>query len=200
MSRYYNILDYLLSLPFAYVLTLGIFTIIAQGPYSYINLIFTSFHAWTGVVIVCSYGYTLNRLKFIPIPLRQIYSFSLVVAGMHLYDSIYSIFSLANGYSWSIFPIVSLIFTIILILFLETKNMFLEFRPLMLISLTILVWCFILLSQNGFFEAVRIYETVGGPDPNMNPIWLISKVAGFMVFPFATASGPLVREIRWLLI
>jgi hypothetical protein len=194
----YTALNGALQVPPLVALVYAITVMLRSGTvYSYIVLPpLASFHAWTAVVMLVAYFVAVHRLSFLPIPLRHIYAYSLMIAGMQLYESTYAVFAFATGHRYSVLPFFGLFIILNLLIFLDRKNLFLEPKRLNWGMLALLFGCYAALTIQGFFDVAYLYETAGGPDPNMNPVWLVSKFAGFMVFPFATIRGGETRVVR----
>jgi hypothetical protein len=182
-----------MSVAFAY----ACYVMLSGGVYAYIVLPpIASFHAWTAVSLIAAFFIGEHRLRFLPVPLRQIYAYTLMIAGMYLYEATYAVFAFATGHRYSVFPFLCFFIALALIIYLDHKNLFFEPTRINWFALGVLMLCYVALTVSGFFDVVLAYETVGGPDPNVNPLWLLSKFAGLMVFPFATLSGGENCEVR----
>ena len=197
----------LLNLPLTWaplaVIAYAVYMMAANGSvYTYIVLPpIAAFHAWTAAVMMVAYMVAVRRLSYLPVPLRHLYAEALVIWGLQFYESTYAAFAWATGHKYSLLPFAGLFLMTAVIITLDRKNIFFQLRPEFALLVTVLFACYTLLYVQGFFDAVILYESpLGGPDPNMNPLWLVSKVAGFMALPFATMRGPEVREVRWLLL
>ena len=199
MSSRYAVFEVILALPPAAALVYAVYVMLrANSFYAYIVLPpMTSFHAWSAICMVLSFGVALSRLKFRPSPLRHIYAYALMITGMLLYELTYAVFAFATDHRYSLLPFVFFVWAVIFLMWLDKKNLFLDWGRVNWAALGVLLGCYVVLTVNGFFDVVLAYETVGGPDPNVNPVWAVSKFAGMVVFSTATIRyGGINREVR----
>lgn len=156
-------------------------------------------HAWTAWVLGFSYFFSCELLIFLPLVLRNLYAAAFVVAGIHLYDTVWGFGSVLSGNGgFPIVPLMGLVGSIILMIWLDFRTMYLQLNKTAFIPLTIMIVCIGVMAYTGFFHEMNLYSVGLAPDPNVgNWWWMISKVAGFSVFPLLARGGNEVREVRW---
>lgn len=172
---------------------------VAGNLFTYLKFGTVSFHALTAMALCTAYIIGCTRLNFLPIPIRQIYSMSLVATGIHFYDVFWAIISLVSrrgAFSWG--SLVSLFIASLLLIFLDGQNIFLETTKLTWVFFTIMTISLSAMALTGFYSKMTLYEIGIGSDPNIdNYWWILSKFSGFLVMPFSTLRKHEAKEIRW---
>lgn len=167
-----------------------VFTYLKVGP--------MIFHALTALALCYAYCIGCERLKFLPIPSRQIYSASLVVAGIHFYDffwGIGSLLSLKKGFPWG--AAVSLFIASLLLVFLDKQNIFLKITNETWSFFTVMLISFCFMALTGFYTKMSLYDLGMGSDPNVDNFWwILSKFSGLIVIPVSTWTGEESKEVR----
>ena len=88
--------------------------------------------------------------------------------------------------------------SIILLIWLDFRTIYLQLNKSAFIPLTIMIVCIGVMAYTGFFHEMNLYSVGLAPDPNVgNWWWMLSKAAGLMVFPLLTRRGREFRGVRW---
>ena len=158
-------------------------------------------HSWTAIILGLSYLLSCEALIFLPLVLRNLYAVALVVTGIHLYDVVWGLGSTLSGNGGSpVVPLMGLVGSVILLIWLDFRTMYLQLNRSALIPLAIMVICIGAMAYTGFFHEMSLYSVGLASDPNIgNWWWMISKAAGLIIFPLMTRQGHENREIRWWL-
>jgi len=135
------------------------------------------------IYLTMGYLYPLTRL---------IVTTMFTVLSIHIYDFTWSFSSyVVRGHGFSLIATISVVILVLLLERFSNKhgifdiNLFrvdvIRIHEMGFIALILIyVLAFILMSCTGFYQAMTLYTTTGGPDPNVGNIWwLIGKVVVF---------------------
>ena len=199
--KHYAFFSLLTQAPGFALMALSLTQISLNGPFTYLRFGPVVSHAWSAFVFGFTYTVSSEALMFLPIPIRSLYAVALMVAGIHLYDSLWglgSVFSGNGGYP--VVPLISLIATMVLLVWLDSRNTYLKARRVALIPLFATIVLIGAMAFTGFYAEMSLYNAGVGVDPNVGNIWwMLSKFSGLMVFPLLTRSGRESKEVRWQL-
>jgi hypothetical protein len=149
-----------------------------KGTYSYVTLGFATFHAATLLCLGLGYLLLVRGLRRVEYQWRPPVAAMLLVLSAHLYDSIWGIVSLA--FRGGPLPLGGFLGAGIatLIIWRLDRKMDVVRPNLSLFALFtfMVVACLVALGRGGYYDAMTLYDAGLGPDPNMNPLWLMSKV------------------------
>lgn len=175
------------------------YAIAADGPYAYLRVGAVGTHAWTAMLITLAYLLADTRLGYLAMPARQLISLTLIVAGVHFYDTLWGAFSYVSGGSFSYSSLGALFAASAVLVLLHGRHWFIEPTHAAFLVATVLLVALAAMYAYGFWGAMRLYEAGSGPDPNHSVLWAISKV-GVYVPLLATATGTSENEtLEWSL-
>jgi hypothetical protein len=198
--KFYEVSNFTLTKAIPIVVSIiAVNQMFADGtPFTYLRYGTVIFHALTAIALCLAYFIGCVRLCFLPIPIRQIYSLSLVVTGIHFYDVLWGAGSVISGHGglpWG--PLISLSIASLLLVFLDHQNIFLRTTGLTWFFFTIMVVSICVMVLTGFYSRMALYDLGLGSDPNLdNYWWILSKVGGLLVMPLSTWEGEEAKDIR----
>jgi hypothetical protein len=146
-------------------------------------------HSATLVLIIGSYALGAGMLEGLAVPSRELSATCLTLVGIHLYDVMWGLGSfVARGSGFPLIPLISLVASSALLLWFESKYVFLRWSWWGAVALAVGVVCFGCMVYSGWYQAFTLYEAGGGADPH-NFVWALGK---FMVL----LAVPLFVEVR----
>ena len=178
------ILDFILcDAPGIGAMFIGLVFVGINGLYSYVNLFGVHFHAASLVTLGLVFLLATINLRMLTPPMRMTMACLITVLGIHVYDVLWGLVSMI--YRDSPLPLGGILAAGIAVFILWRLNRNPRFINYVFFSffiyLDICILALVLLGQQGYFQAMTLYDAGLGSDPNMNILWLISKMFGLAV-------------------
>ena len=178
------ILDFVLcDVPGISAMLIGLYSVGVNGLYGYMNLAGIHFHAASLFTMGLVFLLAAQGLRMLATPMRMAVACLVVALGVHVYDVLWGLVSML--YRISPLPLGGVLGIGIAVFIMWRLNrnprfinyVFASFPILLIVCIVSLV----ALGQQGYFQAMTLYDAGLGPDPNMNVLWLISKVFGVSI-------------------
>lgn len=186
-------------LPVTLTYVISAYAIATGGPYAYISVGPVGTHAWTAMLLALAYLLADTRLGYLAMPARQLISLTLIVAGVHFYDTLWGAFGYVSGGSFSYSSLGALFAASAVLVLFHERHWFIEPTHAAFLVAAVLLVALAAMYAYGFWGAMRLYEAGAGPDPNHSILWAISKVGVYAPL-LATATGTSENEtLEWSL-